>query len=54
MDYMDNYEDIGREQLIDALKALDRTLDDINKRNINKRDITDDIIDNMDRNISLN
>lgn len=49
MDYMDNYEDIGREQLIDALKALDRTLDDINKR-----DIADDIIDNMDRNISLN
>ena len=48
MDYTDNYEDIGREQLIDALKALDRTLD-----SINKRDISDDIIDNMDRNISL-
>lgn len=48
MDYIDTYEDIGREQLIDALKALDRTLD-----SINKRDISDDIIDNMDRNISL-
>lgn len=28
---MDNFEDIGREQLIDALKALDRTLDEVNK-----------------------
>jgi hypothetical protein len=42
--YIDNFEDIGMEQLEDALIALERTLDSI----INQ-DIADSIIDNLDR-----
>lgn len=44
MNYFDNYEDIGREQLEDALSALDKTLD-----SLNGNDITDIILDQMDR-----
>ena len=44
MDYLDNYDDIGREQLEDALTALDKTLD-----SLNNRDITDTILEQMDR-----